>query len=75
MKQYLFSVLCVYLLCYCTSFSGINLLGPFPKGLGILTPEFCRTKKEKCVVFKYTLKVFGLHSYSRAAIISQVNDQ
>lgn len=37
-----------------TSFSGINLLGPLPRGLGILTLKSCkkkRKKKEKGLVF------------------------
>lgn len=29
-----------------TSFSGINLLGPLPRGLGILTPKSCKTNKK-----------------------------
>lgn len=39
-----------------TSFSGINLLGPLPKGLGILTPKSCKRKKGKHMQFKYHRK-------------------
>lgn len=36
-----------------TSFSGINLLGPFPRGLGILTPKSYKTQNVENMLFKY----------------------
>lgn len=54
-----------------TSFSGINLLGPLPKGLGILTPKSCKTKNDKNIQFKWHKKMSAQHfSFLQTAIIS-----